>query len=159
MSQDAGCWVERLGLQPHPEGGWFRRIHTAAASITTPAGERSAASAIHYLLTREQPRSRFHRVRSGILHFLQSGGPVQYACMDALGVYREHLLGFGAGQQLYLEVPAQTWKASRLAAGAEHALVSEVVIPGFDWADHEYLDPDQLPAALALQLRETHWID
>lgn len=149
----------RLGLGAHPEGGYFRRIHTSEAKVQTAQGERHAASSIHYLLTREHPRGRFHKVRSTILHYLQSGGPVQYACIDAQGVLTETTLGFEAGQELFLEVPPNTWKASRLSAAADHALVSEVVIPGFDWADHQYLDPAHLPAPLRNQLKAAHWLD
>lgn len=151
--------LDCLQLEAHPEGGYFRRIYTAVDTVHTEQGERHAASAIHYLLTREQPRSRFHRVRSTILHFLQSGGPVRYACVDAQGLFTETTLGHGKGQALFLDVPAGTWKASRLIGDADHALVSEVVIPGFDWADHEYLDAESLPTSLRQELRAAGWID
>ncbi len=147
-----------LGLEPHPEGGYFRRIHTAATTLITEQGRRHSASAIHYLLTAEQPQGRFHRVRSTILHFVQSGGPVQYACIDTQGQLTETVLGYAAGQALFLEVPASTWKCSRLLPGATHALVSEVVLPGFDWADHEYLEPSMLPSALLQQLQGAGWL-
>ncbi|MES2886227.1 MAG: cupin domain-containing protein [Pseudomonadota bacterium] len=151
--------IDHLHLAAHPEGGYFRRIHTAEATLQTEHGERHAASSIHYLLTREQPRSRFHRVRSTILHYLQSGGPVQYACMDAEGRLTETTLGYGEGQALFLEVPAGIWKASRLIGDADHVLVSEVVIPGFDWADHEYLSAESLSESLMQRLRAAGWID
>ncbi|MES2684830.1 MAG: cupin domain-containing protein [Pseudomonadota bacterium] len=149
----------QLKLEPHPEGGHFRRIYTSDAKVQTEHGERHAASSIHYLLTAEQPRARFHKVRSTILHYLQAGGPVQYVCIDAQGRLSETTLGYGEDQSLFLEVPPETWKASRLVEGAGHALVSEVVIPGFDWADHEYLDPSQLLEAVLMHLKTHHWLD
>ena len=149
----------RLALEPHPEGGYFRRIYTSEAVAQTEHGERQAASSIHYLLTREHPRGRFHKVRSTILHYLQAGGPVQYACIDAAGGLTETTLGSGEGQGLFLEVPAGTWKASRLIGDADHALVSEVVIPGFDWADHHYLDPATLSQPLRERLKAACWLD
>ena len=151
--------IEALSLEPHPEGGYFRRIYTSAAKVQTVHGERHAATSIHYLLTREAPRNRFHRVRSTILHYLQSGGPVQYACIDAQGVLTETTLGHGEGQALFLEVPPGTWKASRLVANADQALVSEVVIPGFDWADHAFLDASGLVAELRQELKAKRWLD
>ncbi|WP_414720400.1 cupin domain-containing protein, partial [Streptomyces sp.] len=36
-----------LGLQPHPEGGWYRRLWTAAEEVVTARGPRAAATAIH----------------------------------------------------------------------------------------------------------------
>lgn len=149
----------RLALEPHPEGGYFRRIYTSEAKVQTAYGERYAASSIHYLLTAEHPRGNFHKVLSTILHYLQSGGPVQYACINEQGQLTETVLGNAPGQQMFLEVPAGVWKSSRLIDGAEHALVSEVVIPAFDWADHVYLDAALLPMALQQQLRGEGWLD
>jgi len=152
-------WQHRLNLERHPEGGWFRRIYTAAASVPGAKGPRAAASSIHYLLTAAHPRGRFHRVAPTILHFLQSGGPVEYACIGADGQLQLTTLGFGEGQALFLEVAGGTWKCSRLVGGADHALVSEVVVPAFEWADHEYLDPRTLAPALQAELQQRGWID
>ena len=152
-------WQHRLNLEPHPEGGWFRRIYTAAAPVGGEPGSRAAASSIHYLLTAEHPRGRFHRVAPTILHFLQSGGPVEYACIDADGQLQQSVLGFAEGQALFLEVPGGTWKCSRLLGDADHALVSEVVIPAFEWADHEYLDLSRINPALQDKLQQQGWID
>ncbi len=131
-------WVARLSLEPHPEGGYFRRIYTAPGTLATPQGERAVASSIHYLLDRASPVGRFHRNRSTILHYLQHGGPVDYWLLDEQGAH-QLTLGFEPGQSLFLEVPGGVWKASALQAHADHALVSEVVLPGFDYADHEFL--------------------
>lgn len=151
-------WQQILALEPHPEGGWFRRVHTAPNEVMTPHGPRAAASAIHYLLTADQPRGRFHRVRSTILHFLQSGGPVEYCCIDAEGRCQQVTLALDGAAALFLEVPAGHWKASRLSGAADHALVSEVVVPGFDWADHEYLKAEPWPPNLTQALRAQGWL-
>lgn len=154
-------WIPRLGLQRHPEGGWYRRIYTAETSVETPQGTRPLATSIHYLLDRDEPIGRLHRNRSGILHFLQHGGPVEYLVVAPAGVLERTVLGFGAAEALSLHVPGGCWKASRLLDPARHALVSEVVAPGFDFADHRFIDratvlrehPQHL-AALAPFLRE-----
>ena len=151
-------WQQHLALEPHPEGGWFRRIHTADATVASPRGMRAASSAIHYLLTAAEPRGRFHRVHSTILHFLQSGGPVQYRYIGADDEIRDTTLALDGSGGLFLEVPPGVWKASRLIGAADHALVSEVVVPGFDWADHEYLVADRLPAELVLRLSHEGWV-
>lgn len=133
-------WAERLRLEPHPEGGWFRRLYTDGRSCDTAHGPRAAASSIHYLLQRpQQVQGRLHRNRSTILHYLQHGGPVEYLLLSADGRLQCHTLGFAAGQLLFLEVPGGVWKASRLLVEAGHALVAEVVLPGFDYADHEFM--------------------
>lgn len=146
MSPAATDWIARLGLEPHPEGGWFRRIHTDERLIDTPAGPRSAATSIHYLLDARSPVGRFHRNRSDILHYLQSGGPLDYWLLEAEGSVRRVTLGFAPDQSVFLHVPGGTWKASMLHETADHALVSEVVTPGFDYADHEFLTLETLRA-------------
>src|SRR6266496_646468 len=45
-SMDGRAVIERLGLRPHPEGGWFRETWRADA----PAGTRAAGTAIQFLL-------------------------------------------------------------------------------------------------------------
>lgn len=137
-------WVARLGLQAHPEGGYYRRVYTDARAVPTLAGNRPLATSIHYLLTRESPVGRLHRNRSVILHYLQDGGPVEYVLLPAPGQYRRVVLGHGSDEQVFLEVPGGCWKASHLGESATHALISEVVIPGFDGNDHEFMGLDVL---------------
>lgn len=136
-------WVARLGLELHPEGGYFRRIYTAAATLATASGERPLASSIYYLLDRAQPLGRLHRNRSDILHFLIDGGPVEYQLLGADGHLRRVRLG-PALDSRHLLVEGGCWKASRLIEGATHALVAEVVTPGFDYADHQFCCEAQL---------------
>ncbi len=133
-------WISRLNLEPHPEGGWFRRIHTAAQTFDTVNGPRPLATSIHYLLNRDQPIGRLHRNRSGILHFLQDGGPVEYLVVTAAGELQRTVLGVDEGREMGLFVAGGCWKASRLIGDASQALVSEVVTPGFDYADHGFVD-------------------
>lgn len=139
---DAGAaLIARLGLEAHPEGGWFRRIHTSDHRLDTDHGPRARVTSIHYLLTADAPLGRLHRNRSDILHYLQGGGPVEYLLLDeASGALRRVVLGSAPDQQLFLFVPGGVWKASRLTGAADHALVSEAVVPGFDFADHAFAD-------------------
>jgi predicted cupin superfamily sugar epimerase len=139
-------WIEKLDLAPHPEGGYFKRIYTAAATQASVAGERPLCTSIYYLLDRQQPLGRMHRNRSDILHFFLDGGPIEYLLLDGEGGLRRVLLG--PRHERFLAVPGGCWKASQLLEGASHALVAEVVTPGFDYADHQFLD--------AVQLRREH---
>ena len=141
MSDAGAALIARLALDKHPEGGWFKRIHTSEHVLDTANGARACVTSIHYLLTADEPLGRLHRNRSDILHYLQGGGPVEYLLLDeASGELRRAVLGHGADQQLFLFVPGGVWKASRLTGTASHALVSEAVVPGFDFADHAFAD-------------------
>ena len=49
--------IDTLGLEPHPEGGWFRETFRAVSS----GCERSTSTAIYYMLKADE-QSRWHRV-------------------------------------------------------------------------------------------------
>lgn len=64
--------IRQLGLEPHPEGGHYRETWRAPA----PAGERSAGTAIYYLL-REGEVSHWHRVDATEIWHWYAGSPLQ----------------------------------------------------------------------------------
>jgi uncharacterized protein len=66
--------IERLGLQPHPEGGFFREVFRSEHAVTTDDGRgaRAALTTIYFLLTRNT-FSRWHRVRSDETWHLYEG--------------------------------------------------------------------------------------
>jgi predicted cupin superfamily sugar epimerase len=136
-------WVAKLQLESHPEGGYFSRIYTAAATHVATTGERPLVTSIYYLLDRSEPLGRMHRNRSDILHFFLDGGPLEYLLLDPGGELRRVRLG-GGDDNRFLLVPGGGWKASHLVGDATHALVAEVVTPGFDYADHQFLGAEQL---------------
>jgi predicted cupin superfamily sugar epimerase len=132
--------AEQLDLQPHPEGGWFRETWRSAVSFRPDGypGERSAATAIYYLLEPGE-RSRWHVVRSDELWFWHSGGPLtltQGGRGAEPGAGHSVVLGGDllAGQQPQALVPGAVWQCAAPAAAAP-VLVSCVVAPGFDFAD------------------------
>ncbi|MEU6035879.1 cupin domain-containing protein [Actinomadura sp. NPDC047616] len=133
--------AEALDLLPHPEGGWFRETWRAAARFTPDGypGERAAATGIYFLLPPGE-ESVWHTVRSDELWLWHRGGPLTLLLGgdgDRPGETPEAVaLGPDVigGQRPQALVPAGTWQAAR-PAGAEEALVSCVVSPGFDFAD------------------------
>ena len=74
-NKDASYWIEKLRLEPHPEGGFFRQTYRSDIQIAAEAlparfsGERTASTAIYFLLGGDD-FSAFHRLRSDeIWHF------------------------------------------------------------------------------------------
>ena len=69
--------AERLDLQPHPEGGWYRETWRSPVMFEPDGydGPRHAATAIYFLLHPGE-RSAWHVVRSAELWFWHSGGPL-----------------------------------------------------------------------------------
>lgn len=132
--------IKALQLQPHAEGGYFRRTFQAdqRAMLETAGGPRYLMTSIYYLLTEQSPVGQFHFNQSDILHFFHLGDPIEYSLIFADGSLRTLIMGSDilAGQQLQLHVPGGIWKASRLLNGPSGSgLISETVSPGFDFAD------------------------
>lgn len=138
---EAAAIVERLGLAPHPEGGWYRETWRADAA----PGTRARATAIHFLLEAHQ-RSHWHRADAAELWFWHAGSAIalSIAPEDAGPISRQVLGGdVFVGQAPQLLVPAGYWQAAE--ALGDWALVSCVVSPGFEFVGFELAAPDWQP--------------
>ncbi len=155
--------IALLKLQPHPkEGGFFRETYRStdrAAEDARYRGGRSASTAIYYLL-KPGTFSAIHRLASDEIFHFYLGNPVRMLQLDSTGG-REIILGphVSAGQELQVVVPRGVWQGSILEAGGDFALLGCTVAPGFDYADYEHGDREQLlrqyPAHAALIQRLT----
>lgn len=128
--------IAALALQPHAEGGYFRRSFASAYNTTSAGAERPAMSSIYYLLTDDSPIGHWHRNRSDIMHYFHAGEALRYWLIDPGGELSQHTLGLdlAAGETPQLLVPGGYWKATELCSG-HYGLISEAVCPGFDLAD------------------------
>ena len=145
-----------LGLEPHPEGGFYLETYRSARSLPTPAGERPTSTAILFLVT-SGSISRLHRLRSDELWVFQGGLPLELATIAAGGEAQTRLLG-GLEEQdsaAWLPqalVPGGSWQGARLAGGPHlpadraWALVACVVSPGFEFEDFELGEREALLA-------------
>ncbi|MEX0954136.1 MAG: cupin domain-containing protein [Rhizobiaceae bacterium] len=134
--------IARLGLKPHPEGGWFSETFR-----DNPAGGRGHSTAIYFLL-REGEQSAWHRVRDAaeVWHFY-AGGPLslEIAGPDGAGL-QELILGpdLEADQRPQHVVPANWWQ--RAQSRGAWTLVGCTVAPGFDFTAFEMAEPGWEPA-------------
>jgi uncharacterized protein len=139
--------IERLNLEPHVEGGYFRRTFEASHrdKVMTEVGERFTLTSIYYLLTDESPIGHWHLNQSDILHAYHLGAPIRYYLIYPDGSLQVKTLGADimAGHELQFVVPGGVWKASELVDG-EYGLLSEAVAPGFDFADMQLGQKDDL---------------
>ena len=152
--------VATLGLQPHPEGGWY------AESWRGPAGPdgRAVATAIYFLL-RTGERSHWHRVDADETWLFHAGAPLALTVVDDEANRVEHRLGpdVVAGERPQAVVPARAWQSAW--STGDWTLVSCVVAPGFEFtgfelanrgdAEHEFRwwpqrEPSQEPEQLTL---------
>lgn len=141
---EAQRWIERLGLQDHPEGGYFRETYRAAESLGTCClgadydSPRSVSTAIYFLLRGDQT-SALHRIRSDEVWHHYAGGDLTLHLLAADGGYRRLRVGSGtAGEGLpQAVVPAGVWFGATVDDPASYALVGCTVAPGFDFRDFE----------------------
>lgn len=140
--------IDRLGLEPHPEGGYFREVYRSASQVH-PDDERpphAAVTAIYFLLAADQ-HSRWHRVGSDELWHFYEGSPLELLVgPPSFERVQSLLLGppLGAGRAVR-EVPAGRWQAAR-TQGA-YSLVGCTVAPGFELADFAFLRDHPEPLA------------
>jgi predicted cupin superfamily sugar epimerase len=124
---DAATVIERLGLQPHPEGGHYRetwRHHPGD-------GGRGAGTAIYFLLAAGE-RSAWHRVDADELWHFHAGAPLRLEVADPAGGPATTLplgVDLGAGEEPQRRVPAGWWQAAE--SQGPWTLVSCTVSPAF----------------------------
>ena len=144
--------IDRLGLLPHPERGFFVETYRAplAVDAVPHGGPRAASTAIYFLVTGAQPTTFLHRLKSDELFHLYEGGPLEVlllgAAGDGQGDVRRLGLDVAGGERPQLVIAAGTWFAVELAQEASHCLFGCTVAPGFDFADFELAAGPELAA-------------
>ncbi|MDX5357411.1 MAG: cupin domain-containing protein [Rhodobacterales bacterium] len=117
--------IDRLGLAPHPEGGWYRQTW-AADNDGRPTG-----TAILFLLQAGEV-SHWHRVDAAEIWLFHAGAPLILSTAETdVGPAQDRVLGPDVltGEMPQLIVPPHHWQAAR-TTGA-WTLVSCTVSPGF----------------------------
>lgn len=145
QSDSAHALIEQLQLSAHPEGGWYRETWRAE----TTADGRAQGTAIIFLLKAGE-RSHWHTVDAEELWIWQGGDPLHLAIAESdEGPARTLTLGgdVAAGQVLQGMVPSGAWQAASAIenGSAGYALVSCVVVPGFDFAGFKLAPPGWEP--------------
>lgn len=138
---DARTMIQRLGLQPHPEGGHYRE--TFRDPRTGPDG-RPASTAILFLLDVGET-SAWHRIDAAEVWHYHAGAPLVLTVSPNGHDASAHHLGpdVAAGQMPQLVVPAGAWQtATSLGAWT---LVGCTVAPGFIFETFEMAPPDWRP--------------
>lgn len=126
MHPRAAELIRELQLAAHPEGGYYRRLFTAARR---DADGRAASSAILFLLPGGVV-SRWHRVDADELWHYHEGAPLQLLIGETPEAVRCQRLGPVAAAQLPQRVvPAQAWQAARSLG--DFSLVGCTVAPEF----------------------------
>jgi uncharacterized protein len=154
--------IQSIGLQPHPEGGWFKETYRSSQTVSSPVhgATRSSLTDIHFMLEQGQI-SRFHRVEHDEIWYWHEGDDLELVLWDALDIGatpRVITLGSLLTKDVISSessamtahksksqpkvykfiVPAGIWQAARPLG--EYTLVSCAVAPGFDFEDFRFME-------------------
>lgn len=123
--------IEHLDLQPHPEGGHYRRVYENKGRAGRPM-----MTSIYYLLRRGEI-SRWHRLDADEVWHHYSGAPLQLTIAAPNQPPHEQVLGtdLWASQTPQLCVPAGHWQTAQSLG--EFSLVGATVSPGFTFDGFE----------------------
>ncbi|MET0748350.1 MAG: cupin domain-containing protein [Rhizobium sp.] len=133
--------IRELGLQPHPEGGWYVQTFKDSADKS-----RGHSTAIYYMLQAGE-RSHWHRVHDAaeVWHYY-SGAPLAlHVSEDGM---QSQTIALGAnlrnGERPQAVVPANWWQAAETTG--DYTLVGCTVAPGFEFSSFEMAPPGWKPS-------------
>lgn len=138
MKNKASYWIDRLGLQPHPEGGHYKEIFRSHTEVYrhNESELKNACTSIYYLLEHND-FSGFHRLKSDELWYFHNGQPINIHVLDADGGYTCIELSDSETGNLQAFIKSNSWFAAEISSKSDFALVSCAVAPGFDFAEFE----------------------
>jgi uncharacterized protein len=127
--------ISRLGLDSHPEGGYYGEVYRAQQMVITESKkERSALTTIFFLLTEGQ-KSAWHRVKGEEAWHYYEGNTLELYQADP-GLERYSVTSIGPvvdDIRPVAVVPGGYWQAARTTG--DYTLVGCTVGPGFEFED------------------------
>ena len=135
--KDANYWIDKLELQLHPEGAYFKETYRSKENLINKNGKlRSAATGIYFLITSDN-FSAFHKIQSEEIWYFHGGSPLSVYVLLPDGELDILQIGndIDKGQTPQAIVPAGCWFASRVEASDSYSFVGCTVAPGFDFQD------------------------
>ena len=119
--KDAQYWIDKLDLEPHVEGGYFKETYRSIENIDKHAlperfsDDRSFCTAIHFLLHNDD-FSAFHRIKQDELWHFYIGDPLVVHIIDRERNYSQIKLGknLDDGEVFQAVVPHDSWFGANL---------------------------------------------
>ena len=143
-TKNASYWIEKLGLEKHPEGGYYQETYRCNLEISHEnlpkryQGSRSCSTAIYFLLEGTD-FSALHRLHSDELWHFYAGSSLTVHVIEESGNYNPIKLGgnFEEGEVFQAVVKAGDWFGATVNDPQSYSLVGCTVAPGFDFNDFE----------------------
>ena len=145
--ETAANWIERLQLERHIEGGWYKEVYKSALTlkVESETTERSICTHIYFLLEKKD-FSTLHRIRSDESWHFYAGTPLTVYEFEPSGNLIPHKLGNDPsnGCVPYCIIRNGNWVGARIDGDGAFSLVGCTVSPGFEFADLELAKADDL---------------
>lgn len=143
MHKQAARLIKKLGLEEHPEGGYFKQTYRSDTIVNVEGydGPRNISTAIYYLLAGRQ-FSAFHRIRSDEIWHHYAGGSITLYTIGSDGKLSKIKVGRSGTPQAVIK--AGTWFAGTLDGKNSYCLLGCTVSPGFHYRDWELGKRDDL---------------
>jgi predicted cupin superfamily sugar epimerase len=154
MNAGAKKYIDKLRLEPHPEGGYFKEIYRSG-EIILPEGlperfrkGRAVSTSIYFLLVGNEV-SNFHRIKSDEIWHFYDGCGVKIFAIDNSGLLSQYRLGKNIEKNELFQVVIKynDWFAAELIDKKSFCLVGCTVSPGFDFGDFELAKRKKLTEA------------
>lgn len=142
----AADWAEKLQLEPHVEGGYFREIYESNQRIKeADREERKLYTSIYFLLEHLNP-SHFHRLTVDEIWYFHAGNPLTIHMIHPNGRYETIELGIDLpnGPLLQYRVPAGVIFGSSVEVIDGFSVVSCMCGPGFTYEDFKLFPRNEL---------------
>lgn len=139
--KNAEYWIKKLGLERHPEGGWYSRVYESALHAKKEhlppefKGDRHFATSIYFLLEAGD-FSALHRIKSDEIWHFYAGSDMTIHMIDSTGTYSEKTIG-AICEDFQFAVPAGYWFGATVDEPHSFSLVGCTVSPGFHFDDFE----------------------
>ena len=149
---DYQYWIDKLQLEAHPEGGFFRQVYKSEEQISQSClpgrydGDRAFCTSIYFLLTGEN-FSAFHKIRSDEAWHFYQGDPITIHMISPDGKYSKAQIGPDAKDHFQVVIPKEHYFAAQVDRKEAYALVGCTVAPGFEYGDFELVSRGKLLAA------------
>lgn len=143
-------WIERLGLERHLEGGWYRQMYCSSETLP-PSALPSRFAAPHpvstaiYFLLRGSEFSALHRLKADEVWHFYDGSPLRLHVIAPDGGLSAVTLS-AATATFQAVIPADHWFGAEVDDCSSNAftLVGCTVAPGFIFDDFELADRARL---------------
>lgn len=142
---EAGYWVAKLGLQPHPEGGYYKEVYRSDDKVflAKSDSQKSAVTSIYYLLEKGD-YSSFHRISSDEIWYFHKGEALIIHTVESDVELTSVELSDGQPGVFSHVVKAGRWFSAELKEKRGFALVSCAVAPGFEFGEFELAEKKSL---------------